>query len=167
MLAHKHFLREYLEQSTKREGVELQPYLEQTLASGNAAALPGLLASFRARTGVLGLAVFDRENRPLAWPEPPIFCRALPRPLVEKALRRGAEQSAFGHSGDVQWLEEVFPLHNGNDLEGALIVIADAGYIRSRGIGCVAAQLCAHCGDGAADQRRHLRDGALVPYAAR
>ena len=133
VLAHKHFLREYLEQSTKREGVELQPYLEQTLASGNAAALPGLLASFRARTGVLGLAVFDRENRPLALAGASDLLQGLPRPLVEKALRRGAEQSAFGHSGDVQWLEEAFPLHKGNDLEGALIVMADAGYIRAEG----------------------------------
>ena len=29
--------------------------------------------------------------------------------------------------------EEAFPLHNGNELEGALILIADAGYIRSEG----------------------------------
>jgi trehalose 6-phosphate synthase len=133
VLAHKHFLRQYLEQSTKREGVELQPFLEQTLASGNGAALPGLLASFRARTGVLGLAVFDRENRPLALAGASDLLQGLPHPLVEKALRRGAEQSAFGHSGDVQWLEEAFPLHNGNELEGALIVMADAGYIRAEG----------------------------------
>lgn len=133
VLAHKHFLREDLEHRTRWMGVGLQPYLEQTMASGKATSLPELLASFRARTGVMGLAVFDPENRPIALAGASDLLRGLPHPLVEKSLRRGAEESAFGHSGDVQWLEEVFPLHNGNQLEGALVVMADAGYIRSEG----------------------------------
>ena len=135
VLAHKHFLREDLEHGTRRMVgvVGLQPSLEQALASGNAAALPGLLASFRSRTGVMGVAVFDPENRPLALAGPAGLLEALPHPLLEKSFRKGAEESAFGHSGDVQWLEEVFPLHNGNQLKGALVVMADAGYIRSEG----------------------------------
>jgi alpha,alpha-trehalose-phosphate synthase [UDP-forming] len=135
VLAHKHFLREDLERRTKGivGVIGLQPYLEQTLAAGNAAALPGALAWFHARTGVMGLAVFDLENRPLGLAGPAGLLQGLPHSLVEKALRKGAEESAFGHSGDVQWLEEVFPLHNGNRLEGALVVMADAGYIRSQG----------------------------------
>jgi len=135
VLAHKHFLREDLEHRTKGivGVVGLQAYLEQTLATGTAAALPGALAWFRAKTGVMGLAVFDLENRPLGLAGPSELLQGLPHPLVEKALRKGAEESAFGHSGDVQWLEEVFPLHNGNQLEGALVVMADAGFIRSEG----------------------------------
>lgn len=135
VLAHKHFLREDLERRTKGivGVIGLQPYLEQTLAAGNGAALPGALAWFHARTGVMGLAVFDLENRPLGLAGPAGLLQGLPHSLVEKALRKGAEESAFGHSGDVQWLEEVFPLHNGNRLEGALVVMADAGYIRSQG----------------------------------
>ena len=41
--------------------------------------------------------------------------------------------NAFGHTGDTQWLEEVFPLHDGNELEGALVILVDAGYIRDQG----------------------------------
>jgi alpha,alpha-trehalose-phosphate synthase [UDP-forming] len=133
VLAHKHFLREDLEHRTKWMGLGLQPYLEQTLASGDSSGLSPLLASFRLRTGLTGLAVIDPQSRQMAWAGSEQVLQALPSPLVEKALRRGAEQSAFGHAGDLQWLEEVFPLHNGNQLKGALIVVADAGYIRSQG----------------------------------
>ena len=42
--------------------------------------------------------------------------------------------SAFGHDGDSQWLEEAQPLHNGDSLEGTMVIVADAGYIRSEGI---------------------------------
>jgi alpha,alpha-trehalose-phosphate synthase [UDP-forming] len=133
VLAHKHFLREDLERRTKWMGVGLQPYLEQTLASGDTAALPSLLASSKARTGVLGLAVVNAQGQYLAWIGPSDLLPALPHPLVEKSLRKGSDESAFGHSSDMQWLEESFPLHNGNQLEGALIVLADAGYIRSEG----------------------------------
>lgn len=133
VLAHKHFLREDLEQRTRGTGLGLQPYLEQMLASGNTAQLSPLLASFRVRTGLMGLAVVDPQNQHLAWTGSPELLRALPSSLAEKALRRGAEQSAFGHSKSAQWLEEVFPLHNGNQLEGAFVVVADAGYIRSQG----------------------------------
>ncbi len=41
--------------------------------------------------------------------------------------------NAFGHTGDVQWLEEVFPLHKGNQQIGAMVVLTDAGYIRDAG----------------------------------
>jgi alpha,alpha-trehalose-phosphate synthase [UDP-forming] len=133
VLAHKHFLRADLVSRSKWMGVGLQPYLEQTLASGNTAALPTLLASSKARTGVLGLAVVNPQGQYLAWVGPSDLLHALSPPLVEKSLRRGSEESAFGHLGAVQWLEEAFPLHNGNELEGALVLVADAGYIRSEG----------------------------------
>ncbi len=133
VLAHKHFLREELEQATKRMGLGLQPYLEQTLASGDAAAVSRLLGSFREQSGLMALAVLDRTDRPITSTGPSNVLSALSPALVEKAMRRGAEESAFGHADGVQWLEEVIPLHNGNQLEGAFIVVADAGYIRSQG----------------------------------
>jgi alpha,alpha-trehalose-phosphate synthase [UDP-forming] len=133
VLAHKHFLREDLERRSKWMGVGLQPYLEQTLVSGNIAALPSLLTSSKARTGVLGLAVVNPQGQFLAYAGPSDLLQALPHPLVEKSLRKGSEESAFGHSSSMQWLEETFPLHNGNELEGALVLVADASYIRSEG----------------------------------
>jgi trehalose-6-phosphate synthase len=133
VLAHKHFLREDLERRSKWMGVGLQPYLEQTLVSGNTASLPSLLTSSKARTGVLALAVVNPQGQFLAYAGPSDLLQALPHPLVEKSLRKGSEEAAFGHSSSMQWLEETFPLHNGNELEGALVLVADASYIRSEG----------------------------------
>jgi alpha,alpha-trehalose-phosphate synthase [UDP-forming] len=132
VLAHKHFLREDLERRSKWMGFGLQPYLEQMFSSGNGAALPEFLSSARARAGVLELAVVNPEGSFLASAGPADLIRALPSALVEKSLRKGADESAFGRTGSTQWLEEVFPLHNGNQLKGALVLVADAGYIRSQ-----------------------------------
>ena len=51
---------------------------------------------------------------------------------VSKPTGAAAQGVAFGHTGKTQWLEEVFPLHNGNTLVGALVVLIDAGYIRDQ-----------------------------------
>ncbi len=134
VLAHKHFLREDLEQRSKWIGVSLQPYLEQILSSGNAATLPEVLSKSRASTGVLGLAVYDAGGKPVASAGAQEILGSLAQAPVDKSLRKGAEVSAFGHSSSVQWLEEAFPLHNGNQLVGALVVAADASYIHSQGM---------------------------------
>jgi alpha,alpha-trehalose-phosphate synthase [UDP-forming] len=132
VLARKHFLREDLERRSIWMGVSLQPYLEQTLASGNTSGLPAMLDLSKARTGVLGLAVFNAQSRLLASTGPTDLVQALPYPLIVKSFRKGSEEGAFGHVGNVQWLKVVFPLHNGNQLAGALVLVADAGYIRSQ-----------------------------------
>jgi alpha,alpha-trehalose-phosphate synthase [UDP-forming] len=131
-LAHKHFLREDLQNRSRWMGISLEPDLEQMLAAGNTGSLSDFLASSKARTGVLALAVVNPQGGPLASSGSPDLFRQLPPALIEKALRKGADQVAFGHAEDSQWLEEVFPLHNGNQLEGALVLVADAGYIRSQ-----------------------------------
>jgi trehalose 6-phosphate synthase len=134
VLAHKHFLRQDLEQRSKWIGVSLQPYLEQALAAGNQSALPEILSKSRSETGVLGLAVFDSEGKPIASSGSSAVLQSLSNAPIEKSLRKGTEVNAFGHFGDLQWLEEAFPLHNGNQLVGALVVVADASYIRNQSL---------------------------------
>ncbi len=133
VLAHKHILREELERRAKWMGVSIQPDLELTLAAGDIAALPAQVEQARARTGVLGLAVLDARGQSLSAAGPASLMQSLSRAPIEKSLRKGADVGAFGHSNDLQWLEEVFPLHNGDRLEGVLVLVADAGYIRSQG----------------------------------
>ena len=134
VLAHKHFLRQDLEQRCKWIGFSLQRYIEQTLAAGNLTALPELLTKSRIETGVLGLAVYDADGKPLASAGSSEILQSLASGPIEKSRRKGAEVAAFGHSGNLQWLQEVFPLHNGNQLVGTLIVAADASYIRSQSL---------------------------------
>jgi trehalose 6-phosphate synthase len=133
VLAYKHFLREDLERRSNWLGSSMQPDLEKLLAAGDATALPDSLDTLRAKTGFIALAVFNPEGRLLASAGSSGLVQALVQAPIEKSLRKGAEANAFGHTGSVQWLEEAFPLHNGNELIGALVLVADAGYIRSQG----------------------------------
>jgi alpha,alpha-trehalose-phosphate synthase [UDP-forming] len=134
VLAHKHFLRQDLEKRTKWIGFGLQRVLEPTMADGNRAGLPELLSKSRAETGVLGLAMYDADGKRLASSGPSEVLGSLAQEPINKSLRKGGEVGAFGHSGDIQWLEEAFPLHNGNQLTGALVVAADASYIRTQSL---------------------------------
>jgi trehalose 6-phosphate synthase len=132
VLAHKHFLREELERRSQWMGASIQPSLELSLAAGDIGALPGQVEGAKARTGVLGLAVYDGAGKRLVFSGPADVMNALASGPIERSLRRGENIGAFGHGNGMQWLEEAFPLHDGNRLVGALVLVADAGYIRSQ-----------------------------------
>lgn len=132
VLAHKHFLRQDLEQRSRWIGLSLQPVIEQELAAGDARALPAVLNKARVDTGVLALAVFDGSGKAMSTSGAPEVLDSLPEATMAKSLRKGAEISVFGRQGSSQWLEEVFPLHNGNEPVGTLVVATDASYIRSQ-----------------------------------
>ncbi len=131
VLAHRHVLREDLERRTKWMGISIQPDVLGALRTGDRSALPGLMGLLKSGTGALGLAVFDTHGNLMAGSGPPDVMAALARGVVEKSLQRGIEVGAFGHAGQWQWLEEAFPIHNGNELEGAMAIVADASYIRT------------------------------------
>jgi alpha,alpha-trehalose-phosphate synthase [UDP-forming] len=148
VLEHKHILREELVWRSSWMGMSLRPQMEQALAQGNSAGLPALVASAKNNTGALGIGIYDPEGRLVTESgAPEVFealahsrfeslagagVGALARTRVEQSLHKGAQVNAFGHTGKVQWLEEVFPLHDGNKLVGALVVLVDAGYIRDQ-----------------------------------
>ncbi len=132
VLAHKHFLRQDLEQRSTWIGLSLQPVVEQALADGNSEALPAILSRARTETGVLALTVFDTTGKATASSGSPEVVESLAQAPIEKSLRKGAEVNVFSGLGNRQWLEEVFPLHNGNEPVGTLVVATDSSYIRSQ-----------------------------------
>jgi hypothetical protein len=134
VLAHKHTLRVELERRVKWMGMSLEPNLAGALGTGDPSSLPGKIELMRSSTGVLGLALYDAHGTLLACSGPQDVLEALPYGVVQKSILKGAVVSAFGHDGDSQWLEQAQPIHNGNNLEGTMVVVADAGYIRSEGI---------------------------------
>src|ERR1039457_4040775 len=133
VLAHKHLLREDLERRSTWLGSGIQPDFERTVASGYMAPLVDLLQRSKERAGVLALAVYDPQGDILASSGPSGLLQSLAQAPIQKSLRKGANIAAFGHAGDMQWLQEAFPLHDGNRLLGALVLVADAGYIRTEG----------------------------------
>ncbi len=114
-------------------GMSIQPDAQGALRTGDLSALPGLTELLKTRTGALGLAMYDAHGNLLAGSGPPDVMGALARGVVEKSLQRGVTVGAFGHAGQWQWLEEAFPIHDGNQLQGAMALVLDAGYIRAEG----------------------------------
>ena len=144
-LARRHSLREDLERRTTWMGATIEPDVSNAFSAGDLSSLPGLVELLKNGTGALGLAIYDIHGNLLAGSGPPDVMGALGRGVVEKSLQRGVEAGAFGHAGQWQWLEEAFPIHDGTQLQGALAIVVDAGYIRAEGIDRVAAKFLAHC----------------------
>ncbi len=134
VLAHRHSLREDLDRRTEWMGMSIEPDVRNALETGDPSGLPGLAQLLKEGTGALGLAIYDAHGDLLAGSGPPDVMGALGRGVVEKSLQRGVKAGAFGHAGRWQWLEQTFPIHNGNQLEGAMALVVDAGYIRSEDI---------------------------------
>lgn len=131
VLAHRHVMRQELDRQTKWMGLSFLPNVQSAVDSGNFSALPGLLQSLKKGSGALGLAAYDDRGNLLASTGPDEVMRSLtPRP-EQRALSRDVEVSQFGNSGHWEWLEAAFPLHKSNGVAGTLVVVADAGYIRS------------------------------------
>ena len=134
VLAHRHMLREDLLRRTTWMGRSIQPDVEGALATGDISALPGLAEMLKSGTGALGLAVYDAHGNLIVRIGPSDVMGALSPGVVEKALQKGLDVSAFGHARQWQWLEEASPVHNGNQLEGAMAIVMDASYIRAEGM---------------------------------
>jgi alpha,alpha-trehalose-phosphate synthase [UDP-forming] len=134
VLAHRHSLREDLERRTNWMGKTIEPDVRSALETGDPSALPGLAQLLKNGTGALGLAIYDAHGELLASSGPPDVMAALGKGVVEKSLQRGVEDGAFGHAGQWQWLEQTFPIHNGDQLQGAMAIVVDAGYIRAEGM---------------------------------
>ncbi|MGB6744727.1 MAG: trehalose-6-phosphate synthase [Terracidiphilus sp.] len=134
VLAHRHALREELARRTQWMGMSIEPDVEGALATGDPSALPGLAQLLKSGTGAVGLAIYDAHGQMLASAGPQEVMAALGQGVVEKALAKGTEISAFGHTGEWRWMQEAFPVHDGSQLEGAMTIVADADYIRAEGL---------------------------------
>jgi alpha,alpha-trehalose-phosphate synthase [UDP-forming] len=148
VLEHKHILRQELEWRSTWIGNSLKPQMQQALVEGDQTGLRSVVANAKDQTGALGIGIYDPQGHLLTETgAPPVFqalehapfeslaktgVKSLSRTRVEQSLQKGAQINAFGHTGKMQWLEEVFPLHDGNKLVGALVVLIDAGYIRDQ-----------------------------------
>ncbi len=131
VLAHKHVLRTELLRRTRWMGVSLEPDFQGALGTGDPSSLSGLTELLKSGTGALALAVYTPQGGVLASSGPVAVLQSLPPDTVKRLLRDGAETSAFGRTGDQEWLEEAFPLRDGIEASGALVVVTDANYIRA------------------------------------
>jgi len=134
VLAHKHMLRNELEQRAAQLGASLTPEIEQAVASNRTDTIAQAVARMRASVQVLGLAVYSEEGRLLAAADPHGLVNSLSPSVLKRALTRGANVASFSHNSERQWLVETIPLRSQGQLNGALVVLEDAGYIRDAGM---------------------------------
>ena len=124
--------------------------METAFAQGNTADIGMIAAKAKAQTGALGIGVYDPTGKLISSAGVPEVFQALAhspfeslakkapvgslsQTQVERSIKKGSQINAFGHTKNIQWLEEAFPLHDGNRLVGALVILVDSGYIRDEG----------------------------------
>jgi alpha,alpha-trehalose-phosphate synthase [UDP-forming] len=129
VLAHKHALRRELMRHTIATGNRLQGGIEHELALGHVPDLGQPGASLRSDEDGLGLAVYDTRGALVSLNGRSDMFKTLPSGPVEQAIKTGKNSGVFGHTGDVQWLDQAIPLHVNGAPAGALVVLQDAGYI--------------------------------------
>jgi trehalose 6-phosphate synthase len=133
-------------------GVSLKPEIERAVAQGNTTELSALAAYAKAQTGALGIGIYDPQGQligsagaaevfqslahvPFETLAAKTQVRSPFRTPVERSIQKGAQVNAFGRTGKVQWLGEVFPLHNGSQVVGALAILIDSSYIQDQAYG--------------------------------
>ena len=131
VLAHKHVLRRELERNSTWLAASLQPQVEQAVASGKVDVIEEAVGRLHQADATLGLAVFAPGGRLLAAAGPDAVVKALAPEAVEKAIRKGAAVSVYGHSGDWEWLEDALPLRDSGQLNGVLVILEDSRFIRA------------------------------------
>lgn len=131
VLARQHVLRRELENRTGWLGTNLQAFTEKALAAGGTPMIDALAGELRRHEEALGLAIFDLQGNLLTSNGPAEVLKSLPSGPVKNAIKRGANVAQFGHTGDLDWLEEAIPLHVNGRPAGALVILENAGYIRA------------------------------------
>ena len=135
MLSRKHVLRHELEVRTGWLGTSLQPYIEESLATGGTPPIAALATELRFHQEALGLAIYDAKANLVNYDGPGDIIRSLPPGPVKLAMKRGTNAGAFGHNDNQQWLEVAIPLHLNGKPAGALVMLEDATYIRTEARG--------------------------------
>jgi len=134
VLAHKHVLRRELARRTVWIGNSLQGSVEQALTAGKTPDIGTQAGLLREQNEVLGLAVYDVRGTLVTANGPSELFKSLPPGPVKQAVKKGENSGTFGHTGDVQWLDEAIPLHVNGQPAGALVILEDAGYIGTEAV---------------------------------
>ena len=133
VLSHKLVLRRELERRSAWQGASMQPEMEQAIAAGGDDALNAAVTRLQRPDETLGVAVYSPAGRLLAAAGQVEIFQALPAGPLDKAIRKSSEVAAFGHSGDWEWLEDSFPLKANGQVNGVLVILEDARFIRAEG----------------------------------
>jgi len=154
VLAHKHSLRSDLARRTQWFGAGLQPQIEQQMATGQPDTLPSKLQRLRQYPDQPSLAVYDTNGKLLASTGDILALKSLPANFLKRPLSEGKEYALIVKAPDPAsagtedagrriaqsntpaelWYADAIPLHDGQQTVGALVMLANADYIRIEGM---------------------------------
>jgi alpha,alpha-trehalose-phosphate synthase [UDP-forming] len=131
VLAHKHILGRELQRRTEVLGTSIAPQLEQAVAGNDVGSVTAAVNQIQSSFEILGLAVFNDQGRLVAYAGPQDLANSLPPRVVERSAAKGAEVTNFNHNANHQWLEEAIPLRNQGQMNGIMVILVDASFIRA------------------------------------
>ena len=122
-------LEEELERRASVLAESLQESAEPLVASENLDGLRRLVERFGDRERLAGIAVYASDGRPLAITATlPARFQELPE-MARDAMQMDRGSGTFLIDGEKRWHLEVLPLHQADQVGGALLLVHDASYI--------------------------------------
>jgi len=139
VLAHKHLLRKDLQRRAQWFAVGIRPQLERTLAEQAATNWSEELRDLHSSPDQPAILLYNSRGEVLGTAGEMPAPRMLPGRILNRAFDTNAESDAFVRVRDTngtaqQWYEDVLPLHGKQGVNGALVVLANADWIRAEGV---------------------------------
>jgi len=123
-------MRRDLEHRAEVLGESLGRNVERDLERNASQTLKRTVQQFANREHLAGLAVYDPQGRPLAVTTNLEPLMASAPPIVLQALKEQHDEHAFLRMGIASIHIYALPLHQGDNLIGALAIVHDSGYIK-------------------------------------
>jgi trehalose 6-phosphate synthase len=130
----KRGLRSELQRRAEVLGESLAGNVEKSWESGSDRGLQRLVQRFGNRAHLVGVAIYDLQNKPVAvTPELEKKLAATPQEITQ-AMAEDHVSSAFARLGPDAVYILALPLHRQDQVEGGLAVVYDASYIRAQSL---------------------------------
>jgi len=133
VLMEKRGLRKDLERRAEVLGEGLAGTVERDLEKGATRELQRTVGRFSNREHLAGLAIYDKDGKPIAVTKDLVEVLETAPPVVPESLKQNRGMGVFQRAGATSLHIYALPLHHEDDVIGGLAIVHDAGYINAEG----------------------------------
>ncbi len=134
VVGEKRALRSDLERRAEVLGESVAGNVEKSWEGGSVHGLQRYVQRFGNREHLLGIAVYDRQEKVVAITSELAGILTTAPIEVTHAMIDGREDSSFVHLGGTPVEILALPLHRQDEISGGLVIVHDAGYIRAQSL---------------------------------
>jgi len=134
VLGEKRTLRRDLERRADVLGESLVSNVERSLERNSGRDLERIVQRFGNREHLIGIAVYDFDNKLIAATPDLANKLVTAPPLLGQAISKNDGASAFLHLGDAQVEMYAVPVHKDDKVVGGLVIVHDASYIHDQNL---------------------------------